>query len=132
MGTFKYERDLLKHFIRTDGWLPRCRQRRKLIRANQTSKNIRELRYFTFCAIGAIDVLMLDVHKVLTPSEQGFESVCFFDKDRESVLETQSRIPGAIGFVGNFVRLVTSDDLEEPGEEDGDPSGQPDSEATGR
>src|ERR1700674_131114 len=125
MGTFKYERDLLKHFIRTDGWLPLCRQRRKLIRAKKTTKNIRELRYFTFCAIGAIDVLMLDVHKVLTPSELGFESVFFFDKDRESVLETQSRIPGATGFVGNFVKLLTSEDLEDPSEEDDDANADP-------
>jgi hypothetical protein len=126
MGTFKYEKDLLKHFIRTDGWLPLCKQRRRLIRAKKTPKNIRELRYFTFCAIGAIDVLMLDVHKVITPSERGFESVFFFDKDRESVLETQSRIPGATGFVGNFVKLVTSEDFEDPGDEDDDPAEQPD------
>jgi hypothetical protein len=108
MGTFKYERDLLKHFIRTDGWLPLCRQRRRQIRHKVTAKNLRDLRYFTFCAVGAIDVLMLDVHNVLNPTDQGFETVVFFDKDQESVIETQTRIPGSVGFVGDFVKLVTS------------------------
>jgi hypothetical protein len=113
MGTFKYERDLLKHFIRTDGWLPLCRQRRKKIRYKVTAKNLRDLRYFTFCAVGAIDVLMLDVHNVLNPTEQGFETVVFFDKDQESVIETQTRIPGSVGFVGDFVKLITSLDPDD-------------------
>lgn len=120
---------MLKHFIRTDGWLPACKRRRKLIRTKKTAKNIRELRYFTFCAIGAVDVLMLDVHRVISPSDQGFESVFFFDKDRESVLETQSRIPGATGFVGDFVKLLTSDELEEP-EGEADLTGRPEDEAS--
>jgi hypothetical protein len=113
MGTFKYERDLLKHFIRTDGWLPLCRQRRKKIRHKVTAKNLRDLRYFTFCAVGAIDVLMLDVHNILNPTDRGFETVVFFDKDQESVIETQTRIPGSVGFVGDFVKLVTSLDPED-------------------
>jgi len=113
MGTFKYERDLLKHFIRTDGWLPLCRQRRRTIRHKVTAKNLRDLRYFTFCAAGAIDVLMLDVHNVLNPTDQGFETVVFFDKDQESVIETQTRIPGAVGFVGDFIKLVTALDSDD-------------------
>jgi hypothetical protein len=108
MGTFKYEKCLLKHFIRTEGWLPLCRQRRRKIRYKVTAKNLRDLRYFTFCAVGAIDVLMLDVHNVLNPTDRGFETVVFFDKDQESVIETQTRIPGSVGFVGDFVKLVTS------------------------
>jgi hypothetical protein len=113
MGTFKYEDDLLKHFIRTDGWLPLCKQRRKKIRYKKTAKNLRDLRYFTFCAVGAIDVLMLDVHNILNPTDSGFETVVFFDKDRESVIETQTRIPGSVGFVGDFVKLVTSLDADD-------------------
>jgi len=119
MGTFKYERDLLKHFIRTDGWLPLCRQRRKKIRYKVAAKNLRDLRYFTFCAIGAIDVLMLDVHNILNPTDRGFETVVFFDKDQESVIETQTRIPGSVGFVGDFVKLVTSlDPHDDPIQDD--------------
>src|ERR1700722_7437800 len=113
MGTFKYEKCLLKHFIRTNGWLPLCRQRRKAIRSKVKAKNQRDLRYFTFCAVGAIDVLMLDVHDILNPTEQGFETVVFFDKDEESVIETQTRIPGSVGFVGDFVKLVTSLDSDD-------------------
>jgi len=119
MGTFKYERDLLKHFIRTDGWLPLCKQRRKAIRHKKTAKNLRDIRYFTFCAVGAIDVLLLDVNNVLSPTDRGFETVVFFDKDQESVIETQTRIPGSIGFVGDFVKLVTSlDPKDDPIQED--------------
>jgi len=113
MGVFKYERDLLKHFIRTDGWLPLCKQRRKEIRYKKTAKNLRDIRYFTFCAVGAIDVLLLDINNVLNPTDRGFETVVFFDKDHESVIETQTRIPGSIGFVGDFVKLVTSLDPED-------------------
>jgi hypothetical protein len=113
MGTFKYERDLLKHFIRTQSWLTLCRQRRRTIRYKVTAKNLRDLRYFTFCAVGAIDVLMLDVHNILNPTDRGFETVVFFDKDQESVIETQTRIPGSVGFVGDFVKLVTSLDPED-------------------
>lgn len=113
METFKYERDLLKHFIRTDGWLPLCKQRRRKIRYKVAAKNLRALRYFTFCAVGAIDVLMLDVHNILNPTDRGFETVVFFDKDQESVIETQTRIPGSIGFVGDFVKLVTALDSDD-------------------
>jgi hypothetical protein len=74
----------------------------------------RRLRYFTFCAAGAVDVLTLDVEKVIGPSEKGwFDVVCFFDRDEEYVLETQKRIPGAIGFPGNFTKIVLLQDPQE-------------------
>jgi hypothetical protein len=56
---------------------------------------------------------MLDVHNILNPTDQGFETVVFFDKDKESVIETQTRIPGSVGFVGDFVKLVTSLDPDD-------------------
>jgi hypothetical protein len=112
MGSFKFRRDLLKHHIRVAAWLPICQQRRKRIRANQAPKNVREPKYFTFCATEAIDVLLLDVHRVIKPSDSGFETVFFFDRDRESVVETQNRIPGAVGFVGDFMGVVLSTDLD--------------------
>jgi hypothetical protein len=111
---FKYEDDLLKHYIRTEAWLPLCRRRLRSLRNQSTAKTMRRLRYFTFCAVGAIDVLMLDVEKVLVRSDsRGFDTVCFFDKSRECVLETQKRIPGAIGFPGDFTQIVLADDPDE-------------------
>ena len=113
-GAFKYEDCLLKHHVRTHAWLPLCKRRLKTIRHTSTGKKQRRLRYFTFCAVGAIDVLMLDVAKVICRSEsRGFDNVVFFDKSPEFVLETQKSIPGAIGFPGNFVNVVLLEDLDE-------------------
>jgi hypothetical protein len=96
-------------------WLPLAKEQLKAIRASaKTQKDKRRLRYFTFCAVGAIDVLMLDLAKVVRTSESGrFDTVFFFDKDDERVAETTRRIPGANGFVGNFVDTVLRDDPQE-------------------
>jgi hypothetical protein len=57
---------------------------------------------------------MLDVAGVLRRSNSGkFDSVVFFDRDAQSVFETQQRIPGAIGFPGNFTEVVLLDDAGE-------------------
>lgn len=115
MGIFEFEDCLLKHHIRTRAWLPLCSKRREAIRsASSKAARQRPLRYFTFCAAGAIDVLMLDVESVIHPSAGGhFESVCFFDRTSEDVIETQKRIPGAVGFPGDFVSVVLVADPEE-------------------
>ncbi len=110
---FRYARDPLKHFVRTDGWLPLCKRRLHAIRHNRKAKNVRRLRYFTFCAVSAVDVLMLDVAKVIRPSKDGrFDTVFFFTRSDEAVLETRQSIPGATGFPGDFVDIVLLDDLD--------------------
>ena len=104
MGEFKYEGCLLKHYVRIKGWLPNCRSRKRKVNAGNVS---RRLRYFTFCAIGAIDVLMLDIARIITrSSDDEFDSVVFFDRDSAAVTETQKRIRGAIGFPGSFTKVV--------------------------
>ena len=114
-GAFTYETCLLKHHVRTNVWLPMAKEQLKAVRAAvKTEKNKRRLRYFTFCAVGAIDVLMLDLAKVVRTSDNGrFDTVFFFDKDDERVAETTRRIPGAVGFVGDFVDAVLLDDPQE-------------------
>ncbi len=113
-GYFAFENDLLKHYVRTHGWLPSCRRRLMAIR-RQDPRNPRRLRYFTFCAAGAVDVLMLDVAKVIRRSSTDkFDTVVFFDRTPEAVSETQKNIPGAIGFPGDFTGVVL---LEDPDEE---------------
>jgi hypothetical protein len=106
-----YDSDLIKHFVRTDGWLPTCRRRLNAIRNDRP----RRMRYFTFCAVGAVDVLMLDVANIVKRSPGGnrFDTVCFFGRDGESIVQTQKRIPGAIGFPGDFVELVLLYDDDE-------------------
>ena len=113
---FVYEKDILKHYVRTNGWLPVCKNRLRIIRSQPFRiGHTRRLRYFTFCAVGAIDVLMLDVANVIRRSQNGkFDTVCFFDKSIESVTETEKRIPGAIGYPGNFIDVVLIEDPEEP------------------
>lgn len=113
-GAFNFETCLLKHHVRKNYWLPFCKDRLNTIRANDNSHHKRRLRYFTFCAVGAIDVLMLDVAKVIWPSANGrFDTVFFFDKNSEYISETQKRIPGARGFPGDFINIVLLEDPKE-------------------
>jgi len=112
--TFAYEDCLFKHHVRMHGWLPLCKQRLKLVKDGPRQRSQRRLRYFTFCAIGAVDVLMLDVAKVLSRSTTDrFDTVVFFDRSPEAVDETLKRIPGAVGFNGDFVDLVLLNDTNE-------------------
>jgi len=111
MPHFAFEDCLLKHYIRKEVWLPFCRERLRKIRAT-SSRNPRRMRYFTFCAVGALDVLLLDRERVLRRSNNDeFDTVFFFDKDREAIIETQKRIPGANGFPGDFARVVMQADV---------------------
>jgi hypothetical protein len=115
VGIFKYEDDLLKHYVRTEAWLPRCSRRLKIVRTNAGKRSkARRLRYFTFCAVGAIDVLMLDVAKIIRQSNnREFDTVVFFDRGELEIVETQKRIPGAHGYPGEFVDIVLLDDPED-------------------
>lgn len=107
---FAFEDCLLKHYIRSEVWLPRCRERLKTIR-KLAKGNPRRLKYFTFCAVGALDVLLLDRARVIQKSEtEEFDTVYFFDRDQEAVVETRKRIPGANGFPGDFVKIVLQAD----------------------
>ncbi len=107
---FAFEECSLKHYVRVKGWLPHCKARKKANEDLEPSKR-RRLRYFTFCAIGAIDVLMLNVAKIISTSpEEKFDTVVFFDRESDAVLETLKRIPGAIGFPGNFTDIVLAND----------------------
>lgn len=106
MPEFAFEDCLLKHYIRKEVWLPFCRERLRKIRAT-APKNPRRMRYFTFCAVGALDVLLLDREKVLRRSSNDeFDTVFFFDKDRDAIIETQKRIPGSNGFPGDFAEVI--------------------------
>jgi hypothetical protein len=114
-GVFAFEDCPLKHYVRKEVWLPLSKERLKAIRRVAKGKP-RRLRYFTFCAVGALDVLLLDREKVVQKSETGeFDNVYFFDRDEDSVVETRKRIPGANGFPGDFVKVVLQ---AQPGDED--------------
>lgn len=111
-STFNHEDCLLKHHVRKNGWLPICKERLKTIK---TAKRGRRLKYFTFCATGAIDVFMLLKENVLKKSRKDrFDTVYFFELDPENVSKTQNTIPGSIGFPGNFTEIVSfGEDVED-------------------
>jgi hypothetical protein len=115
-GEFKFEDCLLKHYIRKRAWLPACKQRfRNLQDSFRKQKDERRLRYFTFCAVGALDVVMLDMEHVIhrSRSTKRFDTVVFFDVNQEFVSQTQMTIPGAIGFASDFVDVVLANDPAE-------------------
>src|SRR5215469_6304911 len=102
-GPFKFEDCLLKHYIRRHLWVPRCRERREALKGTAARRQSRRLKYFTFCAEGALDVLLLDRERIIRRSSNDeFDTVYFFDSDDDAISETRKRIPGAIGFPGDF------------------------------
>jgi hypothetical protein len=120
-GSFSYWDDPLKHYVRMEAWLPLCRARLEKIRQVLYKHQPRRLRYFTFCATTAIDVLMLDVDQIIRRDANGrFDNVTFFDYTPENVVETNKRIPGAIGFSGDFINTVLYMDQAEGDITDGD------------
>lgn len=104
---FRYHDDLLKHWVRTQGWLPAAKRRKDRLKAISA----RRLRYFTFCAAEAVDVLMLDIARVVVRhAKRGFDTVCFFNIDPEDVARTQRTLPGAEGWAQDFVDVILEED----------------------
>ena len=62
---------------------------------------------------------MLDIARVLRQKNDRFDSVVFFDATPEDIIETQKRIPGAIGFPGKFADIVLLEDPDEDSVIDG-------------
>jgi hypothetical protein len=111
---FPFARCPMKHYVRTHAWLPLCRRRLNAIRAGHAQDEHRGLRYFSFCAIEAVDVLMLDLARIIRPRDGRFDTVYFFTRVDEALLETRKNIPGANGFAGEFVEVVLVEDLDDP------------------
>lgn len=114
-GEFRYEDCLMKHYVRVNLWLPACKDQLKRVRDSQrgTRKSFRRMRYFTFCAASALDVMMLNHAKIIPQSKaEGFSSVVFFDHNPEAVVATQETVPGAIGFPGDFAKLIAGNHLD--------------------
>ena len=108
-----FEKDLLKHYVRTHGWLAAAKDQKHAIR--NRSKRI-PLRYFTFCAAGAIDVFMFEREGILKRSEETerLEDVYYCEED----LENFGLIAGLIGspekgFQGAFEEIVLFKDDED-------------------
>lgn len=106
MNHINFEEDPLKHYVRKNGWLAAAKQQKKVIRSR--SKKI-PLRYFTFCAVGAIDVFMLELAGILKRSEKtGYlEGVYFCEEDPVDYTRITNLLGlEAQGFLGKFERIV--------------------------
>ena len=106
MSHINYEDDLLKHYVRTDGWLAAAQQQKRAIR--RRSKRI-PLRYFTFCAAEAIDVFMLERAGILERAAgTGYlEGVYFCEKNSEHFGKIADFIGSPEqGFRGEFEEIV--------------------------
>ena len=108
-----FEKDLLKHYVRTHGWLAAAKDQKHAIR--NRSKRI-PLRYFTFCAAGAIDVFMFEREGILKRSEETdcLEDVYYCEENDENF----ALIAGLTGspekgFQGPFDEIVLFKDNED-------------------
>ena len=118
MGHIDYDKDILKHFIRTNGWLPACRQQALIVEKRPKKY---PLRYFTFCASGAMDVFMLEKENILTRSRRNgrLEGVYFCEESPED-FGTIARLIGSPeqGFLGEFDKIVLfTDDRDTTGKD---------------
>ena len=108
-----FETDPLKHYVRKYGWLPAAKEQTRTIK--NRSKRI-PLRYFTFCAAGAMDVFMLEREGILKRSEEmgRLEGVYFCEENDENFGIIADLIgKPENGFLGTFEDIVLFEDDEE-------------------
>jgi hypothetical protein len=106
--SFQLAGDERKHYVRTYLWLPCCKRQLAHVRAGAKSAK-RPLRYLTFCAEEAIDVLLLEEEGILSVRESSYADVVFAARSDEYVAETLRTIPDANGFPGDFFETVLFD-----------------------
>jgi hypothetical protein len=107
-GRLNYDRDLAKHFVRVDGWLPAVKHRAQRNGANT-------FRYLTFCAAEAIDVFLIEKEIPLSRDATTLRlSGVYFCERR---LEDFPKIADLIGsqeqgFQGEFADIILFEDTE--------------------
>lgn len=100
-GRINYETDVVKHYVRLNGWLPSCRRRKTKVKR-------RPFRYFTFCAASAVDVFMLERDGILKRTQEGLlEATYFCEQDAEQFEEIVNLIgTRGQGLLGKFEEIV--------------------------
>src|SRR5258708_8188448 len=116
MPKFKFDNCTSKQYVREYGWIPAARVRLKRIAESTARKdNVRRLRYLTFCAEGALDVVALRNAKIIKRSKDDlYDTVVFFDFAPQAVDKTLAIIEGATGFAYDFFSLMESEYAELP------------------
>ena len=112
--------DVCKHYVRKYGWLPASKSQEKSIRdqrgAFKRTLIKQPLRYFTFCAAGAIDVFLLEHGGVIKRSTDTarLDGVFFCEKDANSFSQIAERIGSPDqGFLGDFSKIILFEDDED-------------------
>src|SRR4051794_5685069 len=127
MKRFDYETDVVKHFVRHEGWLAAVKERKKLVKAAiDAGKRKRGLSYFTFCASSAIDVFMLERVNILRrdPKTQRLKGVYFCEDTPTEFLKIANLIGSSdSGFMEKFEDFVLfEDDRDTRGKTEYDPA----------
>jgi hypothetical protein len=127
MKRFDYETDVVKHFVRYEGWLAAVKERKKLVKAAIDARKRKQgLSYFTFCASSAIDVFMLERVNILRrdTKTQRLKGVHFCEAEPPEFLKIANLIGSAdSGFMENFEDFVLfEDDRDTRGKSEYDPT----------
>lgn len=127
MSRINYDTDIVKHYVRYNGWLKAFTDRSKSVRAARNGgRRTLPLKYFTFCASSAIDVFMLEKAKLLKRDKESgrLENVFFCEKDEEEFATISNLIGSAeAGFMEAFEDFVLfKDDKHTKGKADYDPT----------
>ncbi len=81
MSDIDYDTYYAKHCVRYYGWLP-------AVEKYNAELKRRSLKYFTLCARQAIDVFMLEMHKLLLRDESGnLPNVVICEEDKNAAME---------------------------------------------
>ncbi len=114
MKRVDYETDVVKHFVRHQGWLVAVKERKKHVKAAIDARKRKQgLSYFTFCASSAIDVFMLERANILRrdPKTQRLKGVYFCEAETPEFLKIASLIGSSdSGFMEKFEDFVLFED----------------------
>ncbi|WP_165226413.1 hypothetical protein [Aquisphaera insulae] len=127
MSRIDYDTDIVKHFVRYDGWLQALKYRHQAVRrAINGKRRTQPMNYFTFCASSAIDVFMLERAKLLKRDRSSgrLENVYYCEADEQEFAKIASLLgSGEAGFMEKFEDFVLfRDDNHTRGKSRLDPS----------
>lgn len=102
-----FERDLVKHYVRTYGWVPYAEKRLKTIR--QKDKDYPGLKYFTLCGGAAIDIFQLYKAGLIVHNGLRFPGVTFCEVKEQSFIDAKNCLSKTLGFPERFEDAILKD-----------------------
>jgi hypothetical protein len=104
-----------KQHVRTNGWLDACKRQYETVeKARNRRRRKRQLQYFTFCAVEAIDVYLLRKEKVIFADANGrLNNVYFCEKDPDDYAAILDQFRSETGgFQGELTDIILVDGVE--------------------